>query len=671
MSLPLNTVLDHSCNTTQMSFWGSKNPKKEIRRFLYGFQKQVEGLKKIIDTAFFETDHKQKWDQHLGKIKKKIVACEKLAGIKNTQEKKLLENLNCLSENCEKNTNQLNQFFSAKEIIETQKSIDFNSIIDSFVENSENSNELLKKTENKLQRLKSQIERQKQIQNANQTSQLDDLIFLLKKAVPANVILDAWKNLFTNNEQNIAKYQELKNAWLDSLMKHHALKDLVDRYLVTLKLLPTIASLTQTVEEQKKYFENLRILFEKTNIQMLTLGFKEKYQKKSPISKEELKLIKRKDDFYIRDLSEFMGNIKIYKKCLENFDTAHSTIEQLNQSMGQFLPSVKDSLSQISYIVKSIQKRDNETLNFVDDNIRNLLKKQNQVSIEKLHQLENEIEQRWNQFCLHLNEIQQWKKAFISFKNISEKISCCHILAESIQAELRNLRKTENNRMAQAHTFENESGRYNQLLDLILKKNNDLNIKGMEAILNDPFNIEISLAFPKNPNFTLSDEYTQTTKLQESIDLLNPITDILEMNLVDHTNHMAETIGLVWTSKTQSEVIDLFKKQKIILKEELHKQKENIKQGFTVILPAICEITAKEVNRVGSTLAEASGKYNERFTEAYWAESPIGQFLQVSGSAVTNTVSEWCGWTQPEDQASTPFIRVTMPFELINLKSLT
>lgn len=53
MSLTLNTVLDHSCNTTQINFFDSKNPENEMRRFLLGFQTQV-GIKKDKRNCIFK-----------------------------------------------------------------------------------------------------------------------------------------------------------------------------------------------------------------------------------------------------------------------------------------------------------------------------------------------------------------------------------------------------------------------------------------------------------------------------------------------------------------------------------------------------------------------------------------------------------------------------------------
>lgn len=474
-----------------------------------------------------------------------------------------LENLNIARG---ENLNRLQMLLKNKGIKEEQKFKNFKIILEFDDKNCRTHGKLFKKTIEKLKRLKNKIDSQDLTNLDNMTPADEASLVGIEK-----------------NERRLEKYAELKKTWFESLLKYRKYEDLLDKAYFTITILSKVTGFCEKLQEQKEYLDTFNNYFE--NI--------------SPHNLFE----KPKDDFYTNDLPKNMENIKTYKDSLIKFIEVNKTINMLNESMKTFLPEIKYSFKKIFSIIETIEKADDdEILNLVDTNMKKLMKKQKQESISNLHLLINEIEQSWNRFCLNLNEVKHRVNSFSSVKNITEKMHCVLLLAQSIRYELRKLRKYEDSRAKHIEVFKVEKAKYDQLRRLFLKSYDSLNVKGVETILNDPLEVEKASLFSKQDNISLNDEYQK---------LLNLIRDD------SYTSRPAKSIGLVWASKDQKkEIIDSCNLQQTIFNNELFQDTHKLCLAYNKIF----EITTEEVEREKEVLANTPENYNNNFTKAFYVK---------------------------------------------------
>lgn len=464
---------------TVESTWKLEEPKKGIKQVLKGLDSQVDALKQTTKDLFSKLDnHLQlNWDHSLEKIKNKIFACKKLADLPIKEEKDLLKDLTLLNTDCDKNFIALQELLENSDINDMMKLKNLNNINDRFFSASKATDLLFKEINHKLKRLKTKIELQDPIltlpnDNDSANQLLSNLILRIKKVAPSEAISSELKKSFDKDAERSETFNALITSSLETLVKYKTLDDRIERTLCSLKTLPKITAFCEKLQKPKAYFETLKNHLENISTHKLASGFVEKYQKETLIPK----ILTKEENFYKRDLSEFFDSIETYKLSLENFAEIDEALAELDQSMFTFLPDINESLKEITLVIETIENRKDDLLDFVNDNMGLPLKKQKQDSIEQLNLLKNEIEQKWNQFCLSLNGVKNQRDHFITFKDITEKMGRCYLLAEDIQGKVRNLRKTENRRDLHFSEFNLISIEFNNLCDLILK-NNEQNSK--------------------------------------------------------------------------------------------------------------------------------------------------------------------------------------------------
>lgn len=686
MTLEIQNSLKNVINTFE-SKWDSKDPKKGIKRVLDGLKDQVTGLENATKNFFskLDTNMQMNWDISLENVKKEMVAIERWAFFSINEEKDLLKDLVLLCTNCDQNT------IVIQELYETQKLETLETIYEKFIFNKHKTSTLFEKTIKKLQKLQTKVALHdsilKNCHDNDSTSQLlNNVMLRIKKTVPNEVISNELKNSFTKDNQRTEKYNSLKNKLLESLVKYNTLEDLIQRSILTLKALPKIANFCEELQPQKNYFKTLKNHLKLIDTHSLALGFVEKYQQES-ITPNNLT---RENNFYKRDLTDFHIARENYKKSLNNFDDADKALANLIQSMNTHFPLINESLKEIFQAIESIETREDDTLDFIDDVIGKTLKTQKQKSIDQLKLLQNEIQKKWNGFYLALDEVKNQRNNFITFNYIIDKMSNCYLQAEYIQAEIRNLRKTENYRVTHEAVLKNNITFFHKLCSLILKNNKSIsgsNIKSMNIENNFPnFFMELHLQSATNSNNKNSSSYSDLTLQDEYHRVMKKIDEIKLGLLVDRSvemNCLANTINLVWTSEdSKKEAVAAYCEQKLKFENELNRYKEQIQQAFTKTLPEICRIMTNEINREVETLATTMDPYyDDRFTEAYFAESSTHKAVQVLGGYVTsafvyggslalNALNQKLGYIQDgkQEEFKMPmepihFDKVTSPFD--------
>lgn len=684
----LSMFTKETCSTSIFSNSTPQNTsleKEEMKQALNGLKAQVVDFGERTKNMFSCKDGQvqQLWDNRVEKVKTELVECEKLADISLKEKKQFSKDLNTLNKACKFKLDVLNAIDGNNEIETKQKLTHLDNVIKKFMEEHDQNFRLFKDVVGKLKNLKNKIDEQDSIlaEGSGDTKRvLDNVMFRVKKVVPDYVISTALENSFIKDNERIIKYNELKKEWLESLIHYNTVEDHIQSSTITLKTLPKIAGFCDMLKMPKEYFSSLNTSFEKISPNKVSAGFKEKYQKDNIRSVENYQTEVEKEGLFQRDLNGFLKDIRAYKEHLESLGGAQQIIEKLNESKNLFLPIINKKLNEISEEIQSINERNHETLNFVDNDMAIQLKKQKQDSIESLHLLRKEIEQQWNQFCLDLNALNHQKTIFNAFRSITEKMGWCFILAESVQGNLRNCRKTINDRNIHYGLFDQKLNDYHKLCKLV-KNSNLANLKDSVESLDvssiqmpvelDASNYYIfsdSVAYMSgvqqdsnlyfaNSHITLKDEYEETRKLKETIFIVHP-----SIGQTSNLEVIAKTIGLVWpedSEDTKAKILQSFNDQRIAFANELITLKENAREAYENILPNICTIAANEVNREGTTLMEAEDIYDQCFTRAYYAQNPVVNLLQHGGHALMNNI-----WGQKDNKQSLfEFKPVLSPFD--------
>lgn len=647
MPLELKDALKKGIESYECT-WNFPDAKKGIQRTLNGLKKQVIALRNATVGIFFDRnqDVQFQWNENLNWLKKKIEQCEKCAEFPAKEEKDFLNKLNSLSQKWVLNLNALVEMNDCSE----KNSKILEKIHYKFTKNKEKNLQLFKEIEDKIQKLKTKIELQDPIlRNLDYPEKkfLDNLILRIKDTVSKSDILTEFDETFKKDANQLEDYEQLKNVWLTSLIKFKSLEMQIEKSLLDFATLPIIIEFSTNLQKQKLYFESLNRDLEAFSVTTLTAGFKEKYQKEA----SEIDHLTEDDQYrYMRPLNEFLLNIAAYKINLNKFIENEKVLAELNLNCNKRLPVIKDALSKISDLINLINaSTENESLDFVNEKMKDELIKQKQNSITLFNDYLSNLEDSWNQCCLDLNDVNFQKKTFASFKNITEKMAWCHLMAENMQSTIRNQRKSENNRFRHHSLFENQCQSFQKLCKLILQSNLTNSIEKIQ-ILDIPshyydeekLNDEIETLFPSNQKHSLKNEYDSLMSKAEAID---PVSKN-EVYLIEDlsSEHLMGNIGLIWSSDEKEEkVFKEYQKQKTAFDKDLKQRQEKIHIAFTETLPNICKITTKELNWEGETLSSTIDTYyDNHFTEAYYPENRAGKALQIVGGYAANAI-KWTG----------------------------
>lgn len=646
--------------------WAKKN--------LAGLKTQFERLLHNTKNIFLNIINQENWDKNLNAIGTKIISCEKLGDFPDKKLNNYLVKLNDLEQKYLEDLKNIQKIYEGKKT-KDEKREELAELRQKFVGEQKNDHEFFEEIEEKLSRLKKKIEllnpmiEEKDIEFFNRIQK--NFLYRTKKLMPDCITVDGWNKSIELDEGRLKKYQTLKTAWLNSKEKGSAVKDSIKWLKFNLSIMPILESLGDTLKKQKLYFDSLRNSLDIISTHKLAEGYVVKYQNTS------IEAIINEENVYKRDLSGIFNNIKDYQEKFSHFFENYKILSDLNESMNKTFPLVKKSITNISQTIESILKRKDEALDFVNKEMKEVFILQKQNSTDKLIALQKAIENQWNQFFMDLDAINHQTNTFIAFKNITEKMAWCHLLAEEIEGDLRHLRLTEKNRNNHPTKFYSKLNEFTNLCNLVLQTNktnagkikifelkNENHGKSLldsssEFIKDDTFN----LFFKNSKNSTLTKEYNLAMLHQKTITFCDPLT-------TDNTDHKNDnTFGLVWTSEeNKSKILNLFHEQTTTLANELKKCKENIHIAFTDILPKITKAAATEINREGEALTKAQSTSSDKEPQVtYYSEYRVAQYVQIGAEAVKNTASAWLGYSQPKESQSGEFIKVKSPFDQIKL----
>lgn len=615
--------------------------KKEIIRELKGFEKQLIAASNSIDVP----EMKKFYNTEANGFRERIKLI--LGSVKGDKKNFSME-LQALISTCKEHLTAVQQSNENQQTTTKEKLENLKDYTESFWKNHEYNLQLFKEAVIKIKSWQNKILEAKNalLKDTEETTLLVDDVERKAKSVLKGFISSEVKSHFKKATDRKIQFERLKFDWLDSQTQYCNVEDLLQYSMFNLMTLPKVADHYKKLEQPKTYFNSLRNSLENFSTHVLAKDFLAKYK---PGKEEEL--------VYKRNLNPFFTGIREYKEELKKLGQADKIIGNLNNTRDKLLPEIESKLLEISKEIGLIAERDYSALPFVDETTNLALTQQKETSIQALKLLRKEIEQKWNQFCKDLYQLNHQKIIFKSFQNVSEKMGWCFIMAEHIQGNLRGLRLTENNRKSHELIFTNLMEDYTKLCKLVLETNGNnrqeqikmLDVTSLEMPVNQEcfFNLA-TISGIENSSNALSDtstlrletEYTKAMKVKETFSKIYSLKNLSEEET--KVEEMAKTIGLLWTDETKDEVIQSFSDQRIQFANDVQQHKTNIDNAYKKTLPSVIKIATDELNRVGLALDEypTGSGYDDCFTKAYFFENVVVETFQRIGNTLANVVTK-------------------------------
>jgi hypothetical protein len=638
---PLKQVLDRfQCKQTY--------PTHQVRTLVKGLQKLINDLTDGVDkiglpvtiSSYRRINEKEEEvKKHLDEVKNIF---SPWAALFDKKQKINLFNLETIQRDCSSKNQDFDKFKKSKNTYYSSLTI---GDLEKWVKQNFNKNldETLNEAFNKCERLKNKIKLTEDKTNIDQAC-TKNFMLRIENLMSSTDILERIHNLPEKKyNSRVETYKKLKDCWAKSYAAYKSFESAIDSNLFPFQMQSELSEFSGRKYSLESYFTNLtKPLFENLCISFL------------PTPECNLNFSQ-----YLRSITDYE---KHYKAQFEKEEKNLNEIEKLRNDLR---PKVIKILEAISQKIESMKKQitaahlgiekssavEDKGIDSFDEKNKNQLQDLLNPAIESLELLKEELTNQWNSYCLAIENLKFQKEIFISFKDITENLRLCYLLAENIHATLRTGRKDENDINKHISNCLEQYDNYAILCYLI---SNVFPSPGNRKVSNEQFNGLLQI-LKKNLDFELRSEHQKVKALPE-----------FTINCCD---------AVIYGSDKQREKIEKeLTDQMTSFNDELKKQKEIIRIAFTEKLQHICDGAAKGINKELTAFrnhGQDPGYYN-CFTQAFPYDNPVGNALYSPVRAIRDTGYSMLGNAQDqkiEDEAALLKILqlkdVVSPFKII------
>jgi hypothetical protein len=535
---------------------------------------------------------------------------------------------------------------------------------------------LFEKVSEKINKLQAQTD-DLTLEWTNFSEILSNLTQRIKKSVSKHLISEEInKSSYTERNEKILKKQELEGAFLEALTNLAQLKEAIYRNVIKYTLMPEIKAFQAGLSQKQTYFENLLASFKKIDVNVLASDFDHEYdadKNKTNLKAQEIETDSEclheipkpqtSSTRYMRDWANFLTEATTYSTRKENFKTRQAELLELKKKIFEFYETVKENLENLNTKNTKLENGILDLACINKNQIANQLLNKTCLKddeADKLKKILTEIETNWNQCLWDVNELEHQSEIFSHFKNVTENLSLCFMLGESIYQNLRNNRKSNPNKLEHIESFEFIRKEFRFLTNLI----------GLISEINENISNELN---SKHPSFVkLLNLFKKDSEDRLSFILTTELEQIHNLKLPDSCKIYDKEEK--W-SKCRSYSIDL-ESVKDVAKERQETYtntfltyQKNVISDFKNALHIICNLIVYEFDMLKQALTHSFDKphLNNDFTNAFYIKNPVGNACQTGITYVGYGVKKLIPFGQAQnDNIDGPEKYVPDPTPLVN-----